>query len=163
MGTRPTSNEVGIRMGFRSGLEEREAERLAGEGVETKYEGEKLEYTVPARLARYTPDFPILGTPIIVETKGIFDAADRQKMILVKKAHPHREIRFVFSNARAPIYPGSPTTHADWCEKHGFKWAHKVIPPEWLTEFRRLQRAGAKSSKTARGKRTSSCRRPRRG
>jgi len=151
MGTRPTSEDVGIRLGFRSGLEEREAARLKEGGVETNYEGEKLEYVVPARTARYTPDFPILDTPIIVETKGIFDAADRQKMILVKKTHPDREIRFVFSNARAPIYPGSPTTHADWCEKHGFKWAHKSIPPEWLTEFRRLQRAKSKPQK---GKRT---------
>lgn len=40
----------------------------------------------------------------------------------------------MFSRARTPIYKGSKTTYADWCEKNGFQWAEKLIPREWIEE-----------------------------
>jgi len=40
----------------------------------------------------------------------------------------------VFSNQNAKLYKGSPTTYGQWCEKHGFAYANKTIPEEWLTE-----------------------------
>ena len=39
-----TSNEVGLRYGFRSGLEERIASELETESVEFEFEETKLEY-----------------------------------------------------------------------------------------------------------------------
>lgn len=119
--------------GFRSGLEKRIADDLEQRGVPFEYEKLKLKYTVPSREATYTPDFR-LPNGIIVEGKGVFDSEDRQKHLLIQAQHPELDIRFVFSRASAPIYKGSPTTHASWCEKHGFLYAEKLIPAAWLKE-----------------------------
>jgi len=128
-----TSEEVGLRYGFRSGLEERVAAQLTKLGVHFTFEQEKIEYTVPARTARYTPDF-VLENGIIIETKGRFVTADRQKHLLVKKQFPHLDIRFVFSNSRTRISKTSKTTYAAWCEKHGFLYADKIVPLAWIRE-----------------------------
>lgn len=123
----------GIVPHFRSGLEDALARQLEEAGVEVRFEPYSIRYEVPSRIARYTPDFE-LPNGIIIESKGVFDAADRQKHLLIKRQYPHLDVRFVFSNARARIYKGSPTTHAAWCEKHGFRWAHRSIPEEWIKE-----------------------------
>jgi len=44
------------------------------------------------------------------------------------------DIRFVFSNSRNKLNKKSKTTYADWCDKHGFKWADKQIPKSWIDE-----------------------------
>ena len=54
--------------------------------------------------------------------------------MLIKEQHPDIEIRFVFSNENAKLYKGSKTSYSQWAEKHGFKYAHKRIPDDWLTE-----------------------------
>lgn len=119
--------------GFRSGFEKRIAEQLEEAEVSFGYESEKLTYVVPARKATYTADF-FLPNGIVVEAKGRFrTAADRQKLILVKEAHPELDLRLLFMNAKLPIYKGSKTTYADWAESHGFPYAEKRIPDEWLS------------------------------
>ena len=128
-----TQKQVAKKYGFRSGLEERIAEQLDKAGVEYTYEQIKLKYIKPASEHVYTPDF-VLSNGIIVETKGRFLMADRQKHILVKKHNPTLDIRFVFSNSKARISKTSTTTYASWCEKNGFKYADKTIPQEWLDE-----------------------------
>lgn len=128
-----TKKQVGLKAGFRSGLEERIAEQLDKAGVEYTYEQVKLEYIRPASKHIYTPDF-VLANGIIVETKGRFLMADRQKHILVKKHNPTLDIRFVFSNSNARISKTSRTTYAQWCIKNGFKYADKEIPKEWYQE-----------------------------
>ena len=55
-------------------------------------------------------------------------------MILVKQQHPELDIRFVFSNSRQKISKQSKTTYGMWCEKHGFLYADKTVPQEWLNE-----------------------------
>ena len=120
--------------GFRSGLEKRIADDLTKRGVAFEYEKLKIKYSVPSRESKYTPDFVILDNGIIVEGKGMFDADDRQKHLLIQAQRPDLDIRFVFSRSAAPIYKGSPTTHASWCEKYGFLYADKLIPSEWLKE-----------------------------
>ena len=130
-----TSKPVGIVKGFRSGLEDVVADQIKSAGLDPKYETIKIEYEKPARKAKYTPDFP-LGT-IIIETKGRFTVEDRQKHLLIKAQRPELDIRFVFSNSRQRIRKGSPTTYADWCNKHGFLFADKLIPESWLREVRR--------------------------
>ena len=128
-----TAKQVAAKYGFRSGLEERIAEQLDKAGVEYTYEKLKLDYVKPASKHVYTPDF-VLSNGIIIETKGRFLLADRQKHILVKKHNPTLDIRFVFSNSNARISKTSTTTYAQWCIKNGFKYADKMIPKEWLDE-----------------------------
>lgn len=128
-----TAKQVAAKYGFRSGLEERIAEQLDKAGVEYTYEKLKLDYVKPASKHVYTPDF-VLSNGIIIETKGRFLLADRQKHILVKRHNPTLDIRFVFSNSNARISKASTTTYAQWCIKNGFKYADKTIPEEWMNE-----------------------------
>ncbi len=118
---------------FRSRLELAIGKSLAERGVEFDYETMKVSYVVPQRDAKYTPDF-ILPNGIVVEAKGIFDAEDRQKLLLVREQHPDLDIRLVFQRSTTAIYPGSPTTLGAWAEKHGFTYATKDVPDEWLAE-----------------------------
>jgi hypothetical protein len=129
-----------LESGYRSKFEERIAKQLDDEGIAFDYETEKFGYVVPARNATYTPDF-FLPNGIIIEGKGRFKtAAERQKLILVKEAHPELDIRLLFQNANLPIYKGSPTTYAKWAETHGFPWADKRIPEDWIKEAKRTRR-----------------------
>jgi hypothetical protein len=126
----------GIRHGYRSGLEDKAAAQIKAAGIELLYETDKVDYVVPERNAKYTPDFklPKPGGFFYVETKGIWDVADRQKHLLIRDQHPDLDIRFVFSNCNARLYKKSPTTYAAYCDKHGFVYSHKTIPEEWLHE-----------------------------
>lgn len=128
-----TKKRAGLKHGFRSGLEEKVAKALKEQGIDPRYEQEKITYTVPARKATYTPDFR-LPNGIYVETKGRFVVADRQKHLFIKAQHPELDIRFVFSNSKAKISKTSQTTYAMWCEQHGFLYADKEVPQEWLDE-----------------------------
>lgn len=128
-----SKEQVAKKYGFRSGLEERLAEQLNKAKVEYTYEEYKINYIRPASKHTYTPDF-VLANGIIVESKGRFLVADRQKHLWIKEQHPELDIRFVFSNSKARISKTSRTTYADWCRKHGFKFSDKVIPNEWIKE-----------------------------
>lgn len=89
---------------YRSGLEEVNAKRLRDLGIDGKFEdpNDIIHYTSPATPHRYTRDFR-LPNGIIIETKGIFDSADREKHLLIKAQHPHLDIRFVFTRAKARL------------------------------------------------------------
>lgn len=134
---RRTSNSrsVGLKYGFRSGLEEQLAEQLRARGIDPKalYESLVIPFTQPVKPRKYTPDFP-LPNGIVVESKGRFLTADRQKHLLIKAQHPDLDIRFVFSYARTRISKQSKTTYAAWCESKGFQYAEKFIPDAWLRE-----------------------------
>lgn len=137
-------------MTCRNPFEEKIASQLRDAGIEFDYEPTNIPVTIPARVAKYKPDFVPRNSNIIIEGKGAFggghanynasSAAARQKMLLVKEQHPDRDIRFVFSNANAKIYKGSKTTYAKWADDHGFKWSNKVVPREWLSEIREQQK-----------------------
>lgn len=134
---RLTSKQVGLKYGFRSGLEEKIAEQLKQEGVSYQYEGRTIRYEKPAKTARYTCDFIIErdGKPdLYLETKGRFLTADRQKHLLIKAQYPELDIRFVFSNSKQRISKTSQTRYCDWCDKHGFAYADGEIPKSWLKE-----------------------------
>ncbi|MGV1835211.1 hypothetical protein ACQZ6C_10655 [Rhizobium rhizogenes] len=126
-------NVRGIKHGYRSGLEEKLGDQIRGEGEEVLFETFKVPYLIPESVHKYTPDF-MLANGIIVEGKGIFDAQDRAKHLLIKAQHPGLDIRFVFSRSKASIGNGSKTTLADWCMKFGFKYADKLIPKAWFSE-----------------------------
>ena len=130
MGT--TRKSRGLKYGYRSGLEDKVSDQLKGSGVDFTYESMKIQYRVEED-RKYTPDF-ILGNGIIVETKGRFTAADRKKHLLIQKQYPEHDIRFVFSNSRAKLNKGAKSSYGDWCDKHGFLYADKLIPQDWLEE-----------------------------
>ena len=104
-----TSNEVGLRYGFRSGLEERIASELQTESVEFEFEETKLEYTKPQKVHTYTYFSP--KQQIFIETKGLFTSADEKKMRLVKEQHPDLDIRFIFNYSKSCISKKSKTTY----------------------------------------------------
>ena len=135
----------GMKEGYRSGLEYDIGKQLQGAEVEWHYEPERIPY-IPNQKT-YTPDFYLLskkdckyGTRterygIFIETKGRFIGSDRAKHLLIQKQHPDLDIRFIFTNPNQKLYKGSRTTYGQWCEKHGFKYATKDIPSEWLIEL----------------------------
>lgn len=125
--------QVGLKYGFRSGLEKRIADDLTAQAVGFTFEEIKVPFVEPAKNRAYSPDF-ILENGIIVESKGRFLTADRQKQLLVKAQHPDLDLRFVFSNSKARISKRSSTTYAMWAEKNGFQYADKTVPKEWLQE-----------------------------
>lgn len=130
---------IGKAKGFRSGLEESVANQLISLSVPVVYEQHKIEFTQPAKLRTYTPDF-LLPNGIIVETKGYFEAEDRQKHLFIKQQNPEIDIRFVFTNPNTKLRKGSPTSYAMWCDKNGFLYAQKLIPIEWLNESPKKKR-----------------------
>jgi|TARA_B110000902_G_scaffold213524_1_gene245070 hypothetical protein len=121
---------AGLKYGYRSGLEDRISEQLKALSVPVKYEEFKIKYQVN-EVRTYTPDFE-LPNGIIIESKGRFVVADRKKHLLIQKQHPDLDIRFVFYNSRGKINKGSKTTYGMWCDKHGFLYADKLIPEEWI-------------------------------
>ena len=118
--------------GYRSGLELKVSEYLKELKIKFLYEGVKIEWEDLA-YRTYTPDF-VLSNGIIIETKGMFTAADRRKHIAVKRQHPKLDIRFVFENSRRKLNKGAKNTYATWCEKNSFLYADRVIPEDWLKE-----------------------------
>jgi hypothetical protein len=128
-----SAKAVGLQQGFRSGLEEKIASELKAAGVPVRFEELVIEYHKPARTAKYMPDF-VLPNGIIVETKGRFVTADRQKHNLIHEQKPELDIRFVFSNSRQRISKKSNTTYAMWCDRYGFQYADKSIPLAWIKE-----------------------------
>lgn len=135
-GKSKSPSAVGLRHGFRSGLESANADHLKANGQPVVFEQVKIKYLVPQTERTYTPDFE-LPNGIIVETKGRFLPVDRAKHLFIHLQHPGVDIRFVFQNPNARIQPGSNTTYAMWADTHGFKWAKKVIPVEWMKEPKR--------------------------
>lgn len=127
----------GARTGaFRSGLEDRNAKHMDKLGVKYDFERFHINYVVPARDAKYTPDF-VLANWIIIETKGIWEVDDRKKHLLIREQYHDLDIRMVFSNSNSKIYKGSPTSYADFCTKHGIQFADKLVPKDWLKEARK--------------------------
>lgn len=131
---RLTQKQTLLQHGVRSGLEEAISKQLATTGVRWAYEAAALPYIYPAESKRYTPDYFLLDNGIVVESKGRFMTADRKRHKLIKAQYPDLDIRFVFSCSRSKIGKKSKTTYGMWATQHGFKYADKLIPDEWLKE-----------------------------
>lgn len=131
---------------FRSALEAGVAAQLEAAGVTYEYEQRKLRYlrrvsrgicsackgTRVSQQRTYLPDF-IIGD-IILEVKGYFHSADRAKMLAVMEGNPGTDLRFLFG-ADNKIKKGSDDRYSDWCTKHGFQYAVRIIPKHWLKAF----------------------------
>lgn len=123
--------KAALKAGYRSGLEQDNAEFLKAHKVGYTYEDERIPY-VP-KTKTYCPDFR-LWNGIYIETKGRFLSSDRAKHLLIKEQYPDLDVRFVFSNASSRLSKASSTTYAKWCDKHGFQYAEGLIPIEWTKE-----------------------------
>mgnify|MGYP003114002420 CR=1 FL=1 len=135
-----TFSKAARKYGYKSGLEKTVADQIKKRGLRVKYEdpSSRISFTQPATDRTYTPDF-VLPNGIVVETKGRFTLEDRKKHLWIQEQTDY-DIRFVFSNSRAKIRKGSKTSYADWCDKHGFIYADKLIPEDWFNETRSKKR-----------------------
>ena len=114
---------------FRSKLEEKVATLLKELGVSYEYESTQVPYVIQHN---YTPDF-LLPNHVYLETKGYWDAADRRKVLAVKRDNPYIDLRMVFQSPYNTISKKSKTTYAQWCDKHDIPWtSYKDIPIDWL-------------------------------
>ena len=114
---------------FRSKLEEKVATLLKELGVSYEYESTQIPYVIQHN---YTPDF-LLPNHVYLETKGYWDAADRRKVLAVKRDNPLIDLRMVFQSPYNTISKKSKTTDAQWCDRHDIPWtAYHEIPLEWL-------------------------------
>lgn len=127
-----------LKYGYKSGLEHTVADQIKSTEYPLKYETETLNYIVPERKAKYTPDFVFTkrtGGTMYVETKGRWTSADRLKMKHVLASNPGLDIRMVFQNPNQKISKASQTTYEAYANKLGIKHvAKKSIPNEWLEE-----------------------------
>lgn len=131
---------------YKSKLERTNGKRLDERKIPYLYEPKegKIKWYLPGGIHEYTPDFwlPSREGWIVVETKGIWDYADRIKHAWIKRQYPTLDIRFVFTRSRTPTSKGAKQTYADICEGRGrgvFKgmtwtYADKWIPEEWYDE-----------------------------
>jgi len=71
---------------------------------------------------QYVPDFVDRENKVIRESKGLFTAEDRRKMLAVKAAHPDWTIVMVFQKPDRKISKNSSTTYAQFCEKNDIQW-----------------------------------------
>ena len=125
---------------YRNKFEQKTGEHLKAQKVKFDYEATKIDYTVSGT---YLVDFELTtksGKTIYIETKGngrSFDHQTRRKMIAVKQQHPELDVRIVFYSD-GKIGPkrkdGTFMRQSDWAIKHGFKYAIRDIPKEWLAE-----------------------------
>lgn len=118
------------------------AAELQSIGCLALYEPCRFKYEPIKKVRTYTPDF-ILPNGIVIETKGRFVSADRQKHLALQECYPELDIRFVFQNPNAKINKGSTTTYSMWCDRHGFQYAAKSVPLAWTVEPTCKSRLGA--------------------
>jgi len=122
---------------YKSGLEDAMAVICEREGLKVGYETKVLPYIIPESKHRYTPDWEVSPTAFI-ETKGIFDATDRKKAILIREQHPDITILYVFSRNQK-LSKMSETTYGDWCDKHDLPWCVFSNKEVWLDFIRSRQ------------------------
>jgi len=120
-------------LGYRSGLEVRNAKRLDDLNADYEYEPYRIPFVQPEQPRTYTPDFCLLNG-IVVDTKGRWVTSDRQKFKMLVEQHPDLDIRMVFSNPNAKIGKTSKTTYAMYATNLGLPFAKEFIPQEWIDE-----------------------------
>lgn len=135
--------QVAKKQGFESGLEQDVFNYLKDKGLDVRYEEYPLEFVQPEKKRKYTPDIFVYdkkgNLKYVIETKGRFTMADRQKMKWVKEQHPDVEFRLLFERDCATINKKSSTTYADWAKKAKFLCSKftkdKPVPDEWIEDI----------------------------
>lgn len=113
---------------YRSKFEASVAKNLDDNKIKFSYETINIDYIISSS---YCPDI-IFDNGIICEIKGLFRKEERRKHLAIQAQHPSLDIRFVFQNSKTKLSKAKGSlTYAKWCERHGFLYADKIIPPEW--------------------------------
>lgn len=134
---------------YRSKYEKKIAAGLKLSNIDFEYETIRIKYHLKKKgkcndclgesisLSRtYTPDFIFNNGALIVEAKGLFTSSDRTKMKQVVKEHPGLDIRMLFMRNQW-CTKSKKATYADFCKKHGIKFAFGIsMPEEWLKELK---------------------------
>ena len=106
--------------------------------IDFKYEEHHIIWIEPAKTKKYRPDYFLYkknGDLIIVEAKGRWTAADRNKMCYVTEQNPDLDIRMLFERDNTLSRSPNSKRYSEWCEKKGIKYAiGRKIPEEWLNE-----------------------------
>ena len=130
--------QAAYKYGYRSGLELKVADQIKEAKYPVNYETETLQYVVPQKNSKYTPDFIFTkknGSIMYIETKGRWTSTDRQKMKHILASNPGIDLRMVFQNPNQKISKASKTTYEAYANKLGIsKVAKKEIPAEWMVE-----------------------------
>ena len=115
----------------RSAFEDAIALDLDNRGIKYGYESKLFRYFTEHG---YRPDFVFTGAKLVVEAKGYFTPSDRSKLIAVRPVilDAGWRIALLFQRATNKLHRLSPTTYAEWCDRHGFEWAEGTIPDSWL-------------------------------
>ena len=115
---------------YKSKFEADFAATLKQKKIVFTYETLEINYEIPCC---YKPDF-ILNN-FIVETKGYFSPEDRRKHLIIAKARPELDIRFCFQNSKTKLTKAKGSlTYGQWCDRHGFLYADKIIPSDWYDD-----------------------------
>ena len=124
---------------YRSRLEKQMGQFLTQLGVPFAFEPHRIPFK---KEHQYLPDFFLEGYGFYIETKGRFvstdrrkhkEIVDRKKHLLIKEQHPEIDIRFAFQNPNAKLSKKSRTSCGQWCDRHGFKWCGRKVPPSWFS------------------------------
>lgn len=108
--------------------------------VSATYESVQLPYSTEHK---YIPDFMVTrddGSTFYIETKGngrSWTSTVRKKMLAVRDQHPSCDIRFLFysdGEFGTRRKDGSRQRQSEWANKHGFPYAIRDIPKEWLID-----------------------------
>lgn len=137
---------------YRSGFEKDIAAKLEKRGIPFQYEVREIPYTKRQIIKKKTKELHGLAEDFVaytyhiytvdftfesfhVEAKGQWKAADRKKMIEIKKQHPDLDIRMWFQSDNK-INPGSKTRYSDVCKKNGITYhVGRTLPP-WFGEYK---------------------------
>jgi hypothetical protein len=121
--------------GFRSKFEFDFSKQLKQLKLKAKYEDTKLNYIVPEKTKKYTPDWTI-REGFYIETKGQFTASDRAKMLWVREHNPTITVYLLFQNSKVTLSKLSKTTYAEWCNKNNIEWADIKDIKKWKGWFK---------------------------
>lgn len=115
--TKSHTRRLAVLAGFRSGFEQRFSELRP----DLEYEQHTFPYPVE-EIRKYTPDFVTKDGAVWYETKGRLTAADRKKMLNIRRAYPDQRIVFVFQapNNKLTKAPNSQS-YEQWAIKNGFE------------------------------------------
>lgn len=113
------------KMGYDSGWE---MDLALGPLKGAEYHPDKIEYTIPARVSKYEPDFYLNG--VYIEAKGRFRPGDPKKYKLIhsQMKEQDKELVFVFQKPELPLpgaqkrKDGSKRSHQEWADSIGAKW-----------------------------------------
>lgn len=134
---------------YRSRIEGLVAVELSNMGLEFEYETDKFPYMIPKK---YTPDFKV--GELYIEVKGFWAPDERTKLKYVLLQNPDIKLVVALQTPHRKITKKSPTSYAQWCEKHSIPWCPCPPPKEfiesWLTGNRLTYRVQDASQQTRR-------------